>query len=877
MQLKTYQENSLDALAQYFRATNREGDANIAFYKETVKHWGRNIGYYEVAELPGLPYVCIRIPTGGGKTVMACHAAGIATKEFLNTDRSLILWLVPSTTIRDQTLKALKDRSHFYRQALESRLGSVTVLNIDEAKNIQPAVINSDTVIIVSTTQAFRVEDPELRKVYEASGALMSHFDNVSETADIERYENNKPIPSLGNLLRLHRPIVIVDEAQNARSEISFQTLARFNPSCILELTATPKKDVHPSNVLYSVSARELKADQMIKMPIRLEVRSQWKDLVGDAINTLRGLKVIADGERAQTGEYIRPIMLLQAQPRRQNQETLTVDVVEACLKDDYDIPPEEIARATGDDDQLGDTDLNSPDCKIKYILTVQKLREGWDCPFAYVLCSVAEQHSSTAVEQIVGRILRMPKATRKLAPELNMAYAFVSSPNFERTLNELKDALVENGFQKQEVNEMIVQPPPLDFGPLFSSSALGGDVLAFRFVEAPAIHKLPVELAKKVKYDTVTRTVTIQSNVTTDELDKIAASFGSKDHRSAFQVAVKNAQAKLNAPALSPAERGERFAVPVLAIRQGELFEQFEETHFLDYDWDVTKLDVTLSEADFSTDRPAPQQAEVDMSEEGKVRTKFLSRLKDQMELLRVDLGWEVSNLATWLDRNILHPDITSRESGVFLIRLINTLMEKRGIPLETLVKEKYRLRDAVAILIDKHRNNARVKSFESFFGVNTPLEVSPQKVFEFDPDEYPCPVNSLHRGTHQLNKHYYTDIGDLKSSGEEFECAQFIDRLDDVEYWVRNIPRQQKFSFWLQTSTDRFYPDFVCKLKDGRILVVEYKGADRVDNPEEKEKQDIGEFWEQRSNGMCLFVMPTRRQFEVIRAKVKQKVLRP
>jgi type III restriction enzyme len=236
--------------------------------------------------------------------------------------------------------------------------------------------------------------------------------------------------------------------------------------------------------------------------------------------------------------------------------------------------------------------------------------------------------------------------------------------------------------------------------------------------------------------------------------------------------------------------------------------------------------------------------------------------------------LGWGVSNLATWLDRNIYHPDITSRESGVFLIRLINSLMETRGIPLETLVKEKYRLRDAVAALIDKHRNNARMKSFESFFGVNTPLEVSPQKVFEYDPDEYPCPVNSLHRGTHQLNKHYYTDIGDLKSSGEEFECAQFIDRLEEVEYWVRNLPRQQRYSFWLQTSTDRFYPDFVCKLKDGRILVVEYKGADRIDNPEEEEKQEIGEFWEQHSNGTCLFVMPTRRQFEVIRAKVKQEV---
>jgi type III restriction enzyme len=678
MQLKTYQDKSLDALKEYFQAVEKEGDANVAFYKETAKHWGKNLPYYEVAELPGLPYVCLRIPTGGGKTVMACHAAGITTKEYLKVDRSIILWLAPSTTIRDQTLKNLKNRKHFYRQALESKLGSVTVLDIQEAKNLQPAVINSDTVIIVSTNQAFRVEDPELRKVYEASGALMGHFDNVPSSADIDRYENGRPIPSLGNLLRLHRPIVIVDEAHNVRSEISFQTLARFNPSCILEFTATPKTEGYPSNVLCSVSARELKAEDMIKMPIRLEVRPQWKELIGDAKTTLDGLQIIAEKERAETGEYIRPIMLIQAQPRRQNQQTLTVDVVEACLKDDYQIPAEQIARATGDDDQIGEDDLTSPDSKIRYIITVQKLREGWDCPFAYVLCSVAEQYSTTAVEQIIGRILRMPKATKKLAPELNMAYAFVSSPNFERTLNSLKDALVENGFQKQDADEMVVHAPQKDFGPWFDQKALGGETVVFKFDEAPELHKLPFELAKKVKYDTASKTISIESTVTEQELEKISETFKVKEQRAAFQVAVKNAQAKLNVPALTPAERGERFAVPVLAIKQGNLFEQFEDTHFLDFDWELAKQDVNLSEAEFSTDRPAPQQGEVDVNEKGEVKTKFLDRLKDQMVLLRVDLGWKVSNLTTWLDRNIYHPDIPASDTGVFLTRLINCSFAK-------------------------------------------------------------------------------------------------------------------------------------------------------------------------------------------------------
>ncbi len=871
MELKTYQRRSLEVLSEYFAIIEKENDANTAFYKTTLKHWGKGIPYYDVAELPGLPYVCLRVPTGGGKTVMASHAAGITTREFLKVDRSVILWLAPSTIIRDQTLNAMKDRKHFYRQALESRVGSVTVLTIGEAQNISPATISTDTVVIVSTTHAFRVEDPELRKVYEASGALMSHFDNVPASADVDRYENNKPIPSLGNLLRLHRPIVIVDEAQNVRSKISFETLARFNPACILEFTATPKTDPHPSNVLYSISARELKAEHMIKMPIRLETRPQWKELIGDAKTTLDGLQILAEKERAETNEYIRPIMLLQAQPRRKDQQTVTVEVVESCLKEDYHVLPEEIARATGEDDQISDQDLSSPDCKIRFIITVQKLREGWDCPFAYVLCSVAEQHSATAVEQIVGRILRMPKARRKQSPELNLAYAFVSSPNFERTLNELKDALVENGFQRQEANDMIIQTPQSDLGPIFNQRTLGGEVLAFKFDEAPAVYKLSVELARKVKYDAGSKTLSIDSNVSAQDLETIGNTFKVAEQRAAYHVAVQNAQTRLNVPALTPAERGERFAVPVLAIKQGKLFAQFEETHFLDFDWELAKQDVNLSEVEFSSDRPAPQQGEVDVTEEGKVKTKFLSRLKDQMFLLKVDLGWKVSNLATWLDRNIYHPDIPASDSGVFLIHLINTLIQKRGVPLDTLVKEKYRLRDAVLKKIDEHRKNARAKSFLSFFGKDSLLEVSPNKVFEFDQDEYPCPVNSLHRGDHQFNNHYYKDIGDLKSTGEEFECAQFIDKLEEVEFWVRNLSRQPDYSFWLQTSSDRFYPDFVCKLKDGRILVVEYKGTDRIDNPEEQEKLSIGEFWEQRSKGTCLFVMPTNRKFEVIRAKLK------
>lgn len=81
----------------------------------------------------------------------------------------------------------------------------------------------------------------------------------------------------------------------------------------------------------------------------------------------------------------------------------------------------------------------------------------------------------------------------------------------------------------------------------------------------------------------------------------------------------------------------------------------------------------------------------------------------------------------------------------------------------------------------------------------------------------------------------------GAWDSKGEEFECAQFIDQMEEVAFWVRNPVRHPGQSFWLQTSTDKFYPDFICKLKDGRILVVEYKGA-HLWNEDSKEKKALG-----------------------------------
>ncbi len=79
----------------------------------------------------------------------------------------------------------------------------------------------------------------------------------------------------------------------------------------------------------------------------------------------------------------------------------------------DGGIPEKEIAIKTGDKDELKNVDLLSPDCPIRYIITVNALKEGWDCPFAYVLATVANRTSTVDVEQIWGVCFGCPTRRR--------------------------------------------------------------------------------------------------------------------------------------------------------------------------------------------------------------------------------------------------------------------------------------------------------------------------------------------------------------------------------------------------------------------------------------------------------------------------------
>ena len=153
------------------------------------------------------------------------------------------------------------------------------------------------------------------------------------------------------------------------------------------------------------------------------------------------------------------------------------------------------------------------------YAITVQALREGWDCHFAYILCSLAEVHSTIYVEQILGRILRLPKAAWKKQEALNMAYAFAASKYFQEAANALTDALIQNGFERQEAKDLIVPMPAPSPGSLFDEPAAG--VVTVDIPEIPPIEVIPPALGAKVIFHAEERKMTYEGIMTTAERDE--------------------------------------------------------------------------------------------------------------------------------------------------------------------------------------------------------------------------------------------------------------------------------------------------------------------------------------------------------------------
>lgn len=847
--LKEYQQQTLSTLRAYLEAARVDG-AKAAFDAVlTAEGRGGREVYRSLAGLEEVPYVCLRLPTGGGKTILASHCVQVAAKAYLEQDFPLVLWLVPTNTIRTQTLEALKKPHHPYREAIDNAFdGRVAVFDISEVDQIRAQDFAERVCIVVGTLATLRVNNTEGRRIYAHNENFEPHFSRVPQsTPGMERIEDGagkgKLKFSFANLLHLHQPLVIVDEAHNAVSDLTYEVWQRIRPACIVEFTATPVTN----NVLYRVSASQVKAAEMIKLPIMLTEHQNWQEALHDAILTRNKLQEAAENDR----EYIRPLALIQAENKDRE---YTVEVIRQHLIDSEGIEPEKIAVATGTQRELDGLNLFDPACRIEYIITVEALKEGWDCSFAYVFCTVANIHNSKDVEQFLGRVLRMPYAKRREDDQLNRAYAHVASPCFADAARLLHDRLVDRmGFDEAEAQAFIQhkQPDLLDNGPLFKRPIT--KPLIITLPEKPDFAALPQEVQARIE---VTETaegvqVTVAGEIT-EELEQQLVQAVGKKSRSEVQKVISTHR-YYQQRALSPAERGEVFRVPRLCVEyQGEL-ELAEKELFLDAcGWNLTEYQAELTEAEFSV-RETSRTFELDIREKHLVYG--LVDNDHQIDLAHVHTGWNEAALARILDKELRQPDVKQEVMLEFLRRVVVSL-ERRGIELSVQVRFKYPLIKALAAKIADYRLQAQKRGYqETLFGANAKVEASFDYAVTFKKDGYA--PSTCYRGRYLFRKHFYQVVGDLDPSGEEFECAQIIDSLPQVKHWVRNLVGQPLASFWLPTATDRFYPDFVAELSDGRVLAVEYKGAHLISADDACEKIAIGELWERNSAGKGLFIM--------------------
>lgn len=858
MRLKRYQTETLDTLRRFLEEARVAGPQAayeaITEEPEQAARLGRyGGGYAPLDALPNVPYICLRLPTGGGKTILGAHSISVARDAWVEKDYPMALWLVPSNVIRRQTAEALKNNSHPYRQALDEIFdGRVRVFDIADFTHIRPQDIRDNCCIVVGTIQTLRVENTEGRKVYAHNEDMEPHFSTLPNIYGLEQMEGGGAKFSFANLLHVHRPLMIVDEAHNAVTGLTRDMQARVNPCAIIEFTATP---VGMSNILHSVTAQELKDEGMIKLPIMLSECQTWQNAVAGAIAQRESLAAAAGDDR----DYIRPIVLLQAQPRNQD---VTVEVLRRHLIETENVPEDKIAVATGKQRELDDINLFDPDCPVEYVITVEALKEGWDCSFAYVLCSVSRIQNAKDVEQLLGRVLRMPFARRREAGALNRAYAFLSEAAFGDAARSLVDKLIKMGFDEEEAQSSIEPaqrnlggglfdaPQPEDAKPVFRHRVEAGPEVVAQLQE---VHNAGGDVAVREVADGGVE-IEVRGYVGEDLEARIVQALPAAERKGIADAVARHREQ--TGDQFSPAERGKVMRVPrLMAMIQGRLELADTDTFMEFHDWSLLEHAARLGEDEFAI-RDTVRNFEINL--DGNRITYQYADATEQLPIDGIAEGWTLASLAEWLDRQVRQPDISQGELLRWLSDLLHHLTTERRMDMAALVRCKFILARKVRQIINAFRQQERGRAHQKYLvGPEAKPEVSFDYAFEFRRGIYAG--ERRYRGAWKPDKNLLGDFipaFDGADDGEEFLCAQAIDRLPAVQNWLRNVARNPG-SFHLPTARGRFYPDFVAWLEDGRMMAIEYKGAHIAGSTDTAEKKTVGHVWEKSSNGKCLFIM--------------------
>lgn len=422
-----------------------------------------------------VPNVTLKVPTGGGKTYLATNGVSKVLSKYLGRNAGFVLWIVPNEAIYTQTLKHLKDREHPYRQVLD-RASAFRTKIMEKGDRLNAVDVETHLCVMVLMLQSGNRENKETLRMFRDRGDVHGFFPPEGEqqahqaafelTPNLDGYKDDLyPMvkDSLGNALRVIRPVVVMDEGQKATSQLAYDTLYGFNPCFVLELTATPKDvkatDTKPArfaNLLVEVMGRELHQEEMIKMPLNLDPRqgTDWRTTLTAGLDKLNELDATASAFTAEKGptRYIRPIMLVQMErtgkEQRDGKHIHSEDVKEWLLTAGLDEAEVAIKTAEKNDlNQPENLDLLSDKNRVRVIVTKSALQEGWDCPFAYVLCSLSASSNLSAMTQLVGRILRQPHALKTGVDALDECYVITHHADTAAVVASIKKGLEADGL----------------------------------------------------------------------------------------------------------------------------------------------------------------------------------------------------------------------------------------------------------------------------------------------------------------------------------------------------------------------------------------------------------------------------------------------
>lgn len=424
-----------------------------------------------------VPNITLKVPTGGGKTYLACAALSRVLQRFVGSNAGMVLWIVPNEAIYAQTLKALRDRDHPYRQTLDrAAAGKVKVM--EKGEPLHRADLDAQLCVMVLMLQSSNRENKDSLRLFRDRGDVHGFVPGDGEqdrhaalraaVGNLDAYDlGDAPVAwpmikaSMGNAMRIVRPIVVMDEGHRGVSVLAHKTLYGFNPRFVLELTATPKnakrdgQTVRTANILCEVTGRELQREGMIKMPMNVAALpgSEWQATLARAWAKLEELEREARAYEGEGGRYIRPILLVQVErtgAEARDGGFIHADDARDWLKGVAGLDEEAVAYKTAERNDLDlpqNCDLLSPRCRVRAIITKAALAEGWDCPFAYVLCALAANGNEGAMTQLVGRVLRQPHATKTDVAMLDECYVFAHRADTRATVEAIKRGLEGDGL----------------------------------------------------------------------------------------------------------------------------------------------------------------------------------------------------------------------------------------------------------------------------------------------------------------------------------------------------------------------------------------------------------------------------------------------